>query len=166
MLILIGGIVIIVVFLLIVHYTLNKDDFFDKSLFLSMFSLIGIFIYIMFILNLSKTVMENEDLYTAELIETHIAVEKVDKDSENYLDIVDKNEVKIIIKKYEYKTEKIFNILYDDVFFENTSEEPKIEVYKYVAKDKLINEFIFKYKKKIIIYDKNTDDLKSKIIIP
>ena len=106
-------------------------------------------------------------MLTEKLVKTYSSVEKVDENSENYLDIIYDNKIKIIAKKDEYKTIKTFNVLRYEVLFEETSTEPRIEIYEYEFKNKTLGKFFFCIKtEKIIVYDYNVEGLKNKIIVP
>lgn len=132
-----------------------------------MLAFFGSLLFLLISLIASILISSNDDLLTAKLVKTYSSVEKVDENSENYLDIIYNNKIKIIAKKDEYKTIKTFNVLRYEVLFEETSTEPRIEIYEYEFKNKTLGKFFFCIKtEKIIVYDYNVEGLKNKIIVP
>lgn len=132
-----------------------------------MLAFFGFLLFLLISLIVSTLISSNDDLLTEKLVKTYSSVEKVDENSENYLDIIYDNKIKIIAKKDEYKTIKTFNVLRYEVLFEETSTEPRIEIYEYEFKNKTLGKFFFCIKtEKIIVYDYNVEGLKNKIIVP
>ena len=132
-----------------------------------MLAFFGFLLFLLISLIASTLISSNDDLLTEKLVKTYSSVEKVDENSENYLDIIYDNKIKIIAKKDEYKTIKTFNVLRYEVLFEETSTEPRIEIYEYEFKNKTLGKFFFCIKtEKIIVYDYNVEGLKNKIIVP
>ena len=132
-----------------------------------MLAFLGSVFFLLISLITSIPISSNDDLLTTKLVKTYLSVEKVDENSENHLDVIYNNNIKIIAKKDEYKTIKTFNVLRYEVLFEETSTEPRIEVYEYEFKNKTLSKLFFCFKtEKIIIYDKNVEGLKNKIIVP
>jgi len=143
---------------------LNMPEIFIDGVMLAFF---GFLLFLLISLIASTLISSNDDLLTEKLVKTYSSVEKVDENSENYLDIIYDNKIKIIAKKDEYKTIKTFNVLRYEVLFEETSTEPRIEIYEYEFKNKTLGKFFFCIKtEKIIVYDYNVEGLKNKIIVP
>jgi len=143
---------------------LNMPEIFIDGVMLAFF---GFLLFLLISLIASTLISSNDDLLTEKLVKTYSSVEKVDENSENYLDIIYDNKIKIIAKKDEYKTIKTFNVLRYEVLFEETSTEPRIEIYEYEFKNKTLGKFFFCINtEKIIVYDYNVEGLKNKIIVP